>query len=82
MWEDKFKDEFAKTGPLEVVCNALREELDAAHKERIQAFEIKMQPIIIRDGPSKKVSFLPSLCQHLVERWIKKSSIELESWPR
>ncbi|XP_059090636.1 uncharacterized protein LOC131886355 isoform X2 [Tigriopus californicus] len=57
MWEDKFKDEFAKTGPLEVVCNALREELDAAHKERIQAFEIKMQPIIIRDGPSKKANY-------------------------
>ena len=57
MWEEKLKEEASKTRPLEEVCHALREELDAAHKERIQAFEIKMKPIIIKDGPSKKVSF-------------------------
>ncbi len=50
------KEELRKTRPLEEVCAALREELDAAHRQRIEAFEIKMKPIIIRDGPSKKVS--------------------------
>ena len=55
MWEEKFQEELSKTRPLEEVCAALREELDAAHRQRIEAFEIKMKPIIIRDGPSKKV---------------------------
>lgn len=49
-------EELEKTGPLEEVCAALREDLDAAHKQRLEAFEIKMKPIIIRDGPSRKVS--------------------------
>ena len=38
-------------------CNSLRNELDEQHKIRMESFEIKMKPIIIRDGPSKKVSF-------------------------
>ncbi len=56
MWEQRFKEETSMTGPLEEVCAELREELDAAHKQRLEAFEIKMKPIIIREGPSRKVS--------------------------
>ena len=37
------------------VCSALREELDEQHKKRLESFEMKMKPIIIRDGPSQKV---------------------------
>ena len=55
MWEERFKSELSRTGPLEQVCAALREELDAAHRQRIEAFEVKMKPIIVRDGPSRKV---------------------------
>ena len=36
-------------------CTDLREELDAQHKKRMESFEIQLKPIIIRDGPSKKV---------------------------
>jgi hypothetical protein len=55
MWDGKYKDELDKTFPLEEICGDLRDELDAAHKQRLDAFEVKMKPIIIRDGPSKKV---------------------------
>jgi len=55
LWEERYKEEVEKTRPLEEVCAALREELDASHRQRIEAFEIKMKPIIIRDGPSRKV---------------------------
>jgi hypothetical protein len=48
-------EEQEKTGPLEHVCAALREDLDTQHKKRMEALEIKMKPIIIKDGPSKKV---------------------------
>ena len=37
-------------------CNDLREELDAQHRKRMESFEIQLKPIIIRDGPSKKVT--------------------------
>ena len=57
LWEEKLKEEQTKTGPLEEVCAALREALDAEHKKRMEAFENKMKPIIIKDGPSKKVIF-------------------------
>ena len=36
-------------------CTGLREELDAQHRKRMESFEIQLKPIIIRDGPSKKV---------------------------
>ena len=36
-------------------CTGLRNELDDQHKIRMESFEIKMKPIIIRDGPSRKV---------------------------
>ena len=55
MWEAKFKDEATKTEPLEEVCGELRDELDMAHKQRLDAFEIKMKPIVVREGPSRKV---------------------------
>ena len=58
LWEEKLKEEQTKTGPLEEVCAALREALDAEHKKRMEAFESKMKPIIIKDGPSKKVHVL------------------------
>ena len=56
MWEAKFKEEATKTEPLEEVCGELRDELDLAHKQRLDAFEIKMKPIVVREGPSRKVS--------------------------
>jgi hypothetical protein len=55
VWEQKLGEEQEKTGPLEQVCAALREDLDTQHKKRMEALEIKMKPIIIKDGPSKKV---------------------------
>ena len=58
LWEEKLKEEQVKTGPLEEVCAALREALDAEHKKRMDVFETKMKPIIIKDGPSKKVSII------------------------
>ncbi|XP_023337885.1 uncharacterized protein LOC111708668 isoform X2 [Eurytemora carolleeae] len=57
MWEEKLREELTKTGPLEQVCSALREELDEQHKKRLESFEIKMKPIIIRDGPSQKANY-------------------------
>ena len=61
MWEGKYKEEVTKTEPLEEVCGELRDELDMAHKQRLDAFEIKMKPIVVREGPSRKVktSVLP-----------------------
>jgi hypothetical protein len=61
LWESRLGDEQEKTGPLEEVCAALREALDVEHKRRMEAFETKMKPIIIRDGPSRKVTFPPFL---------------------
>ena len=55
MWEGKYKEEVTKTEPLEEVCGELRDELDMAHKQRLDAFEIKMKPIVVREGPSRKV---------------------------
>ena len=49
------KEEQEKTKPLEDVCAALREDLDEQHKKRLESFDQKMKPIIIKDGPSKKV---------------------------
>ena len=49
------KEEQTKTAPLEEVCAALREDLDIQHKKRMESFETKMKPIIIKEGPSKKV---------------------------
>jgi len=57
LWEEKLKEEQVKTGPLEEVCAALREALDAETKKRMEAFENKMKPIIIKDGPSRKANY-------------------------
>ena len=35
----------------------MRNDLDEQHKIRMESFEIKMKPIIIRDGPSRKANF-------------------------
>lgn len=48
--------------PLEHVCAALREDLDLQHKKRMEALETKMKPIIVKDGPSKKVNFAQTFC--------------------
>merc|ERR1712098_973082 len=47
----------SKTEPLEQDCRRLRDELDDQHKKRMESFEVKMKPIIIRDGPSKKANY-------------------------
>ena len=77
MWEAKFKEEATKTEPLEEVCGELRDELDLAHKQRLDAFEIKMKPIVVREGPSRKVKtsslskrrrvyvFMPTFSHHI-----------------
>jgi hypothetical protein len=67
IWRQKLAEEQGKTAPLEQECAALREDLDAQHKKRIEALEIKMKPIIVKDGPSKKVAFQSSAqgCQRL-----------------
>ena len=77
MWEAKFNEEATKTEPLEEVCGELRDELDMAHKQRLDAFEIKMKPIVVREGPSRKVktsslsgrrrvyAFMPTFPHHI-----------------
>jgi len=57
MWDQKLEEEMRRTDPLEGECKALRNELDEQHKIRMESFEIKMKPIIIRDGPSKKANW-------------------------
>ena len=37
-------------------CKQLRVEIDEQHKIRMEAFEFKMQPIVINEEPSRKVS--------------------------
>lgn len=56
-WERQLDEETRKTDPLETECKALRNELDDQHKLRMESFEVKMKPIIIRDGPSRKANF-------------------------
>ena len=73
LWEEKLKEEQVKTGPLEEVCAALREALDAETKKRMEAFENKMKPIIIKDGPSRKVS---------TSSFFLQESILIKSYPR
>ena len=68
MWEERLKDELEKTAPLEEVCAALREDLDSQHKRRLEAFETKMKPIIIRDGPSRKVKTLVTSLSDLKQK--------------
>ena len=58
LWRKETEQRFLKCIPQFQVCSALREELDEQHKKRLESFEIKMKPIIIRDGPSQKVEFL------------------------
>ena len=37
-------------------CKQLRGDIDEQHKIRMEAFEFKMQPIVINEEPSRKVS--------------------------
>ena len=36
-------------------CKQLRGDIDEQHKIRMEAFEFKMQPIVINEEPSRKV---------------------------
>merc|ERR1712038_1439031 len=56
IWEERLKEEQTKTAPLEEVCAALREDLDIQQKKRMESFETKMKPIIIKEGPSKRLT--------------------------
>ena len=40
----------------------MRLDIDDQHKIRMEAFEIKMKPIVVNEEPSRKVSQLFSLC--------------------
>uniref|UniRef100_A0A0K2T2L4 Spermatogenesis-associated protein 1 C-terminal domain-containing protein n=1 Tax=Lepeophtheirus salmonis TaxID=72036 RepID=A0A0K2T2L4_LEPSM len=57
LWIDKFNEEKLKTTPLDEVINALRKELDEENKKRMDTFDLKMKPIIIKDGPSRKANY-------------------------
>ena len=37
-------------------CKQLRVDIDEQHKVRMEAFEFKMQPIVINEEPSRKVN--------------------------
>ena len=37
-------------------CKQLRIYIDEQHKIRMEAFEIKMKPIVVNEEPSRKVS--------------------------
>ena len=37
----------------------MRLDLDEQHKIRMEAFEIKMKPIVVNEEPSRKVTFIP-----------------------
>ena len=37
-------------------CKQLRLDLDEQHKIRMEAFEIKMKPIVVNEEPSRKVT--------------------------
>merc|ERR1740123_1229521 len=55
--DSKLDEEERRTEGLEQDCYALRNELDEQHKIRMESYEIKMKPIIIRDGPYKKANW-------------------------
>ena len=48
-------------------CRDLRTALDDQHKKRMEAFEIQFKPIIIRDGPSRKVKLKRRILHALPE---------------
>ena len=45
-------------------CKQLRIDIDDQHKIRMEAFEIKMKPIVVNEEPSRKVNSL-SQCAHI-----------------
>ena len=54
-WKTGTVEELEKTGPLEQVCSALREELDFQNQQRMEALNKKFIPLAITDEPSRKV---------------------------
>ena len=55
--DEKYRKELGITLPLEQSCRALRVELDKLHKTRLEMFKSKIDPIIIKDGPSTKSNY-------------------------
>ena len=64
-WKKGIVEEAEKTGPLEQVCSALREELDAQNQQRMDALNKKFVPLAITDEPSRKVLLKYVLHRHL-----------------
>ena len=54
-WEKGTEEELEKTGPLEEVCSALREELETQNQTRMEALNKKFIPLVVTDEPSRKV---------------------------
>ena len=56
-WLKGIEEELEKTGPLEQVCSALREELESQNQQRMDALNKKFIPLVVTDEPSRKVPF-------------------------
>ena len=54
-WRRETLEESEKTGPLEEVCSALREEFEAQSQKRFEALNKKFIPLVVTDEPSRKV---------------------------
>ena len=61
VWKDKmenlYQEQLEVTLPLEEECSNMRAELYSHQKSRMEAFKAKMDPIIIREGPSKSANY-------------------------
>ena len=61
VWKDKmealYQEQLEITIPLEEECSGLRGQLYAQQKTRMEAFKAKMDPIIIREGPSRSANY-------------------------
>jgi len=58
VWEERFKEEAAKTIPLQEVCSALREDMELQHKKRMESIDIKMDKIPFKSkGPSREENY-------------------------
>ena len=55
--EKRFCDELKITEPLEKECKELRDKLTEQQNIRMEAFKAKMDPIIIREAPSKSANY-------------------------
>ena len=62
-------------------CKQLRGDIDEQHKIRMEAFEFKMQPIVINEEPSRKVTLnmKTKLTFFFVASWTIKTIIPCKS---